>query len=160
MDGMTEQPRPTAASVYADLRRRGKTAIVAEHASVISGVRRLAKANDLAVSQYRERLRPGMSRYQARQRPYHLSLTCIGSDFIVTPDAVDMGTVRDQPAQQPESTGPNATITVTYGDGSVTFDLEGTELSATSHGNAYLGNASRDFIATEVEKALIEVTSD
>jgi hypothetical protein len=53
---------------------------------------------------------------------------------------------------------PNATVTVTYQGKSVTFDLEGTELSEGSD-HQYLSNASQGFIAREVEKALIEVTA-
>ena len=76
----------TAAEIYQDLRRRGQVYIRADQAGLISGVRRLAKKDDLAVSQYRGSLR-NLSRQQARQRPYNLGLTQPGSDLIYAPDA-------------------------------------------------------------------------
>lgn len=61
---------------------------------------------------------------------------------------------------------PNATVTVAFGDKTVTFELDGTELQETSRSRAgvvepifYLGNASKSFVADSVEKALIEVTA-
>jgi hypothetical protein len=60
---------------------------------------------------------------------------------------------------------PNATVTVTYKGKSVTFDLDGTELSEGVHlGHPgipafYLTNASKGFISDEVEKALITVAT-
>lgn len=52
----------------------------------------------------------------------------------------------------------NATVTVTYNGQSVTFDLDDTELSEVPGANGshrYLSNASRGFVADEVEKALL-----
>jgi hypothetical protein len=54
----------------------------------------------------------------------------------------------------------NATVTVTYGGKSVTVELSGTELSESSLGNGYLNNASRGFVADEVERALLSLTDD
>jgi hypothetical protein len=53
----------------------------------------------------------------------------------------------------------NASVTVRYGDSEVTFELDGIELSnASVDGHLYLSNASRAFVADEVERALKEVT--
>lgn len=50
----------------------------------------------------------------------------------------------------------DATVTVSLGDlPPVTIALNGAELSEGTNGHRYLTNASRDHIATEVEKALI-----
>jgi hypothetical protein len=58
----------------------------------------------------------------------------------------------------------NATVTVAYKGRTITIALDGTELSANEQANGsthpYLTNASRDFIATEVEKALVILTQD
>lgn len=54
----------------------------------------------------------------------------------------------------------NATITVDYAGRSATFELDGVELSTDSAGGGYLSNASRGFIADEVQKALIDTTAD
>lgn len=55
----------------------------------------------------------------------------------------------------------NATVTVTYDGESVTFELEGAELSeihlSDTLTNRYLNNASRSVIADEVEKALLHL---
>lgn len=52
----------------------------------------------------------------------------------------------------------NATITVAFGDGTpAVITLDGAELAEGSQGHRYLSNASRDFIAGEVEKALIDL---
>lgn len=60
--------------------------------------------------------------------------------------------------------GENATVTVSYGGQSVTFALDGAEVSRTPQDDgsihAYLNNASRGFIADEVEKALIALTAE
>ena len=57
------------------------------------------------------------------------------------------------------ATSRNATITVTYGDNPpVTITLDGLELAESSNGALYLSNASRGFIADEVEKALIALS--
>jgi hypothetical protein len=54
----------------------------------------------------------------------------------------------------------NATVTVAYGGHSVTFELDGDELSADSTGHkSYLNNASKGYIADEVEKALLALTA-
>jgi hypothetical protein len=53
----------------------------------------------------------------------------------------------------------NATVTVTYDGKSVTIELNGTELSDTGS-HRYLGNASRDYVASEVERALLSLTND
>lgn len=58
----------------------------------------------------------------------------------------------------------NATVTVTFGGRSVTFELDGTELALSTtpqgtEGHRYLSNASKDFISTEVEKALIDLVT-
>jgi len=50
----------------------------------------------------------------------------------------------------------NATVTVTYGGKSVTIELSGTELQS----GRYLNNASRGFVADEVERALLSLTND
>ncbi|MGV8972211.1 MAG: hypothetical protein ACOH10_07800 [Rhodoglobus sp.] len=61
-------------------------------------------------------------------------------------------------------TKTNATVTVTYNGKSVVVTLEGTELSSTKVVGGpvhyYLTNASRDYIATEVEKALIALSTE
>jgi hypothetical protein len=50
----------------------------------------------------------------------------------------------------------NATITVAFGDAEpIVITLDGAELGESSWGNRYLTNASRGFIADEVERALI-----
>ena len=54
----------------------------------------------------------------------------------------------------------NATVTVTLAGQSLSFDLEPNELSTDSVGGRYLGNASRDYIADQVERALRELTSN
>lgn len=54
----------------------------------------------------------------------------------------------------------NAVITVAYNGHTVEIPLEGNELSHASDGKPYLGNASRGFIADEVEKALINLTGE
>lgn len=53
----------------------------------------------------------------------------------------------------------NATVTVTYDGKSVTFELDGTEMGYDSAGGRYLTNASRAFIADNVEDALKQVTA-
>ena len=53
----------------------------------------------------------------------------------------------------------NATLTVTYEGRTESFELEGTELSESSTGQPYLGNASRHFVGEEVEAALIRLTT-
>lgn len=57
----------------------------------------------------------------------------------------------------------NAVITVTYNDQSISFELEGAELSAVGQRDGsihrYLTNASSDFITSEVEKALITLST-
>ena len=53
----------------------------------------------------------------------------------------------------------NGTVTVKYGDREVVIELDGMELSTDSAGGFYLGNASRDFVASEVETALISLTA-
>lgn len=54
-----------------------------------------------------------------------------------------------------------ATITVAFGDNAVTITLSGAELSETIQSDGsihrYLSNGSRDFIGTEIEKALISL---
>jgi hypothetical protein len=55
----------------------------------------------------------------------------------------------------------NATVTVTYGGKSATFELDGTELSGPhtdNGGHRYLNTASRDYVATEVERVLLDLT--
>lgn len=53
----------------------------------------------------------------------------------------------------------NASVTVTYGSKSVTFELSGTELSEVGvDRRRYLSNASRGFIADKVERALKDLT--
>lgn len=50
----------------------------------------------------------------------------------------------------------NATLTVTFGDATpVVIILAGAELAEGAEGYRYLSNASRGFIADEVEKALV-----
>lgn len=56
----------------------------------------------------------------------------------------------------------NATVTVTYGDKSETFELSGNELSEVARAEGkpphrYLTNASRGFIADEVEQILRKI---
>lgn len=54
----------------------------------------------------------------------------------------------------------NATITVAFGDATpLTITLDGTELSTDSNGDPYLGNASREHIAEQVERALITLVA-
>lgn len=67
-----------------------------------------------------------------------------------------------EPWAKPAAPAPaplNATVTVSYGVNSVTFALDGTELQTDTAGGPYLGTASRGFIADEVAKALIKVTT-
>lgn len=52
----------------------------------------------------------------------------------------------------------NARITVELAGRTVTFELEGSELSHVG-GASYLSNASKDFIGDEVEKALVSLVS-
>ena len=54
----------------------------------------------------------------------------------------------------------NATVTVTLAGQSLAFELDKNELSTDSTGGRYLGNASRDYIADQVERALRELTSN
>lgn len=62
------------------------------------------------------------------------------------------------PDTQPEPV--NATITVTYGDAEpIIIVLDGPEVGTDSAGGKYLNNASRHFIADEVEKALTILTT-
>jgi hypothetical protein len=55
----------------------------------------------------------------------------------------------------------NATITIRQGDSAISFPLDGFELSITEQQDGsehvYLSNASRDYIAEQVEKSLIAI---
>jgi hypothetical protein len=54
----------------------------------------------------------------------------------------------------------NAKITVSYGDYEESFELDGHELSVDSLGkHSYLSNASKGYIADQVEKALLTAVS-
>lgn len=75
----------TLDDAYAALRRTGTVYVHADRAaSVVSGLRRRAKADGLLVSAYRGSAK-GMSRQQARQRSTSISLTRDGVN-IVAPD--------------------------------------------------------------------------
>jgi hypothetical protein len=56
---------------------------------------------------------------------------------------------------------PNASVTVAFEGKSVTFELDGPELSSTEQPDgsmlSYLNNASRGFVADEVERALLKI---
>jgi hypothetical protein len=54
---------------------------------------------------------------------------------------------------------PDAKITVSIGAKSVTFRLDGDELSVGGEGHKYLSNASQHFIASRIEAALIEMSN-
>ena len=77
---------PSAADLYADLRRRGTVVLTAEQQGRIAGLRSRAKADGLTVVASRFEMTRCMDRSQARRRPYYVSLTSDGI-HIVTPDA-------------------------------------------------------------------------
>ena len=76
----------TGAELYADLRRRGQVFVSVDDKGAIAGARRLAKVDGFAVSQGRFIAR-SMTANQRRNAPYSVTLTAMGSDLVVAPDA-------------------------------------------------------------------------
>lgn len=65
----------SADEVYAEMRRTGRYILHHTEAGVIPTLRKRAKADGLAITQFRDRPRRGlMTRAQMRERPYYLNL--------------------------------------------------------------------------------------
>lgn len=77
----------SAADLYTRLRKVGETYLAADQANLITGARRLAKADGLRVMQSRTRNTRGMSPAQIRNRMITVSLTDRMGTVIVAPDA-------------------------------------------------------------------------